>query len=182
MKYHSIAWRGLLAQIFHRVRAAAMPAVMLAIPVGVLAVFEIMVLGIAALRPDIVLVLAAAGTTAVCIGMRSYSAREEIDTLQAAGADPGPGSVMPRVLAGVVAAVLLSFVAVAVTGVFFFSVFGPHTSLSQFIGNLALLTRPSNIAIGMIEATFLSLLTGQFTYRKNNGVDAVRSEVSGSSK
>lgn len=166
MKYHSITWRELFAQMFFTIQTAALPAVMLSIPVGVLAVFEIMVLGIAAFRPDTVLVLAAVATTAVCVGMSSYAVRKEIDTLRAQGTNSAPGPVMLQVLVGVVAAVLLSFVTTAITGVFFFSVFGHHTSLSQFIGNLTLLTRPSNIAIGLAEATFLSLLTGQFAYRK----------------
>lgn len=165
MRYHS-TWRKLFAQMFSTIQAAALPTVMLSIPIGVLAVFEIMVLGIAAFRPDTVLVLAAVATTAVCVGMSSYAVRNEIDTLQAEGTNSAPGPVMPQVLVGVVAAVLLSFVTTVVTGVFFFSVFGHHTSLSQFIGNLTLLTRPSNIAIGLAEATFLSLLAGQFAYRK----------------
>ncbi|CPV60881.1 integral membrane protein YrbE3A [Mycobacteroides abscessus subsp. massiliense] len=155
-----VLWREAFLQVFSIARVAALPTVMLAIPFAVLVIFEVMLLEIPHFPPDTVLVLAAAGATAVCVDVSSYAIREEINTLRATGVDPIQALVVPRVLAGAVAAVLLSFITVAATGVFFFSVFGQHTPLSQYIDNLMLLAQPLNVVFGVVEAALLGLVGG----------------------
>ena len=166
MMRRPIVWREFFLQVSLIVRVAALPTLMLAIPFAVMVIFEFMLLEIVHLSPDTVLVLAATGATAVCVDVSSYAIHGEIATLRAAGVDPIQALVVPRVLAGSVAAVLLSFIVVPVTGIFFFSVFGQHTPISQFIGNLLLLARPSNVVIGVLEAALLGLVGGLFACYK----------------
>ncbi|WP_353615632.1 ABC transporter permease [Mycobacterium sp. D16R24] len=161
-----IVWREFFLQVTSIVRLAALPTVMLAIPFAVMVIFEVMLLEIAHLSPDTVLVMAAVGATAVCVDVSSCAIQREIEVLRAVGVDPMQALVVPRVLAGAVAAVLLSFIVVAATGVFFFSVFGQHTPISQFIGNLMLLAQPSNVVIGVVEAAVLGLVGGLFACYK----------------
>lgn len=161
-----IVWREFFLQVSSIVRVAALPTLMLAIPFAVMVIFEVMLLEVARLAPDTVLVMAAVGATVVCVDVSSYAMQGEIEALQTAGVDPVRALVVPRVLAGAVAAVLLSFITVAATGVFFFSVFGQHTPISQFIGNLMLLAQPSNVVIGVVEAAVLGLVGGLFACYK----------------
>lgn len=168
------AVREFFRQAWFIARGAVLPMCMVAIPLAVVVVFilEALVFGPAGFPTHMVLVAAATAATAVCAEGDSSRIREEIDARRAKGMDITHGFVVPRVLATAVAAVPLAFIAVAATGVYFFSAFAQHIPLSEFIGNMTRLISPSNVLIVLIEAAVLGLGAGLIACYKGVSADS----------
>lgn len=162
------AVREFIRQAWSLARVSMLPICMVAIPLAVLVIFilEALVFGPAGFPTHTVLVAAATGATVVCAEGDSSRIRQEICAMRARGVDVTHGFVVPRVLATAVAAIPLAFVAVGVTGVFFFSVFAPHNPLGQFIGNMTQLMSPSHLLVMLVEAASLGLIGGLFACYK----------------
>ncbi|KAA9163698.1 ABC transporter permease [Amycolatopsis acidicola] len=109
-----------------------------------------------------VLVLAGAGSTAICADLASRKIREEIDAMEVLGVDPIHRLVVPRVLAATVVALGLNAL-VCVVGIstgYFFSVVVQGASPGQFVANLPLLVGLSDVVVGVVKVVVFGLAAG----------------------
>ena len=160
------AWREFVAQAWFVARVSLMPTVMLAVPYSVLVVFTFNILllefgaadfsgttaafaTVTQIGPIVtVLVVAGAGATAMCADLGARTIRDELDALRVMGINPIQRLVVPRVLAAMVVAVLLSSVVILVglVGGFIFSVFVQHVTPGAYATGLTVLTRAPRCA------------------------------------
>ncbi|GAA5148896.1 ABC transporter permease [Pseudonocardia eucalypti] len=109
-----------------------------------------------------VLVLAGAGSTAICADLAARTIREEIDAMEVLGVDPVHRLVVPRVLATTLVAVGLNAV-VCVAGIstgYVFSVLVQGASAGQFVANLTLLVGLSDVLVGIVKVIVFGLAAG----------------------
>src|SRR3954466_1952732 len=100
-----------------------------------------------------VLVLAGAGSTAICADLASRTIREEIDAMEVLGIAPIRRRVVPRVLAATVVAIGLNAV-VSVVGIstgYVFSVLVQGASAGQFVASLPLLVGLQDVLVGIAK-------------------------------
>jgi phospholipid/cholesterol/gamma-HCH transport system permease protein len=156
------------------------PTIMMALPLCVIAIFQINQLlaelgasdlsgagaGLAVVReigPLVsVLVVAGAGATAICADLGARKIREETDAMQVMGLHLIPRLVVPRVAAATFVALLLNSV-VTLTGLlgsFVFSVYVQHASPGLFVSNLTLLAGAKDFLVSELKATVFGLLAG----------------------
>lgn len=174
------AWRELLLQSWFVARVSLLPTLLLAIPFTVLAVFTFNYLlmefgaadysGVGAgegtvtqIGPIVtVLVVSGAGATAMCADLGARTIREELDALRVMGINPIQSLVVPRVLAAMVVAVLLSSLViwVGIGGGFYFSVFFQNVSPGAFVSSLTLVTGISKVIVAWIKAALFGLAAG----------------------
>jgi phospholipid/cholesterol/gamma-HCH transport system permease protein len=174
------AWREFLLQSWFVARVSLLPTVLLAIPFTVLAVFTFNYLlvefgaadysGVGAgegtvtqIGPIVtVLVVSGAGATAMCADLGARTIREELDALRVMGINPIQLLVVPRVLAAMFVAVLLSslVILVGIVGGFFFSVFFQHVTPGAFAGSLTLITGLGDVIVSWIKAALFGLAAG----------------------
>jgi phospholipid/cholesterol/gamma-HCH transport system permease protein len=174
------AWREFLLQSWFVARVSLLPTVLLAIPFTVLAVFTFNYLlvefgaadysGVGAgegtvtqIGPIVtVLVVSGAGATAMCADLGARTIREELDALRVMGINPIQLLVVPRVLAAMFVAVLLSslVILVGIIGGFFFSVFFQHVTPGAFAGSLTLITGLGDVIVSWIKAALFGLAAG----------------------
>lgn len=109
-----------------------------------------------------VLVVSGAGATAMCADLGARTIREELDALRVMGINPIQSLVVPRVLAAMVVAVLLSSLViwVGIGGGFYFSVFFQNVSPGAFVSSLTLVTGISKVIVAWIKAALFGLATG----------------------
>jgi phospholipid/cholesterol/gamma-HCH transport system permease protein len=108
------------------------------------------------------LVVAGAGSTAMCADLGARTVREEIDALQVFGIDPVQRLVLPRVLAATLVSLLLNGV-VGVVGIatgFLLSVGVQGASPGQFAASLSLLIKPTDVVVGTIKALVFGATAG----------------------
>ncbi len=102
------------------------------------------------------LLLAGAGGSAICADLGSRTIREEIDAMRVLGIDPVPRLVVPRVLAAMLVAVLLTGVVmgVGISGGYFFNVVLQHGTSGVYVESFrALATTPdvyASLAKGLV--------------------------------
>ncbi len=174
------AWREFLLQSWFVARVSIFPSVMLSIPFTVLLVFTFNILlvefgaadfsgagaafgTVTQIGPVVtVLVVAGAGATAMCADLGARTIREELDALRVMGIDPIQSLVVPRVLAAMTVALLMSSVVVLVglAGGFGFSVFVQHVTPGAFIAGLTLVTGLTSVLIALAKATLFGLAAG----------------------
>jgi phospholipid/cholesterol/gamma-HCH transport system permease protein len=109
-----------------------------------------------------VLVLAGAGSTAICADLASRTIREEIDAMEVLGVDPIHRLVVPRVLAATLIAVGLNAV-VSVVGIstgYLFSVVVQGASPGQFVANLTLLVGLPDVVVAIVKVIVFGLAAG----------------------
>ncbi|NKQ51559.1 ABC transporter permease [Amycolatopsis sp. K13G38] len=109
-----------------------------------------------------VLVLAGAGSTAICADLASRTIREEIDAMEVLGVDPIQRLVVPRVLAATLVAIGLNAI-VCVVGIstgYVFSVLVQGASPGQFVANLTLLVGLPDVIVGVIKVIVFGLAAG----------------------
>jgi phospholipid/cholesterol/gamma-HCH transport system permease protein len=109
-----------------------------------------------------VLVLAGAGSTAICADLASRTIREEIDAMKVLGIDPIHRLVVPRVLAATVVAIGLNAV-VSVVGIstgYVFSVLVQGASAGQFVASLPLLVGLQDVLVGIAKVIIFGLAAG----------------------
>jgi phospholipid/cholesterol/gamma-HCH transport system permease protein len=184
------AWREFLLQSWFVARVSILPTLMLSIPFTVLLVFTFNVLlvefgaadfsgtgaafgTVTQIGPIVtVLVVAGAGATAMCADLGARTIREELDALRVMGINPIQALVVPRVLAAMLVALMLSSVVVLVGlgGAFAFSVFAQHVTPGAFIAGLTLVTGLGDVLIGLAKAMLFGLAAGLIACYKGTSV------------
>lgn len=185
------AWREFLLQAWFVARVSILPTLLLSIPFTVLLVFTFNILltefgaadfsgtgaafgTVTQLGPVVtVLVVAGAGATAMCADLGARTIREELDALRVMGVNPIQALVVPRVLAAMAVALLLSslVVLVGLAGAFGFSVFVQHVTPGAFVAGLTLITGLPDVLIGLVKAALFGLAAGLIACYKGISVD-----------
>ncbi|ORW97799.1 ABC transporter permease [Mycolicibacter terrae] len=173
-------WRETLQQGWFITSVALVPTIAVAIPLTVLLVFTLNILlaqfgaadvsgagaGIAAvtqLGPLVtVLVVAGAGSTAICADLGARTIREEIDAMEVLGIDPIHRLVVPRVIAATVVALLLNalVIVIGLFGGFLFGVYLQNVSGGAYLSTLTLLTGLPEVLISTVKASVFGLIAG----------------------
>jgi len=173
-------WRETLQQGWFITSVALVPTIAVAIPLTVLLVFTLNILlaqfgaadvsgagaGIAAvtqLGPLVtVLVVAGAGSTAICADLGARTIREEIDAMEVLGIDPIHRLVVPRVIAATVVALLLNalVIVIGLFGGFLFGVYLQNVSGGAYLSTLTLLTGLPEVVISTVKASVFGLIAG----------------------
>ncbi len=174
------AWRELIEQVWFVARVSVVPTVVLSIPYTVLIVFTLNIVLIEVGAGDLsgagaalasvtqvgpvvtAIVVAGAGSTAMCADLGARTIREEIDAMKVIGVNPIPALVVPRVLAATfVAAMLYSMVAVVgLAGSYFFVVYIQHVTPGAFIAGMTLLTGLPQVIVSLVKALLFGLSAG----------------------
>ncbi|WP_396932173.1 MlaE family ABC transporter permease [Mycolicibacterium sp.] len=173
-------WQELFVQTWFLFRVTILPTIFAAIPLTVLLTFTLNVLlaefgaadvsgagaalgAVTQLGPlTTVLVVAGAGSTAICADLGARTIREEIDALEVMGIDPIHRLVVPRVLAATVVATLLNslVVTVGLVGGFLFSVYLQNVSGGAYLSTLTLVTGLPEVVIATLKAFSFGLIAG----------------------
>ena len=173
-------WREALGQAWFLVTVAFVPTLLVALPFTVLVIFTLNILlvefgaadvsgagaalaAVTQLGPIVtVLVVAGAGSTAICADLGARTIREEIDALEVLGIDPIHRLVLPRVVASTFVAVLLNgaVITIGLVGGFIFGVFMQNISAGAYVSTLTLVTGLPEVVISIIKALTFGLIAG----------------------
>jgi phospholipid/cholesterol/gamma-HCH transport system permease protein len=169
-------WREFLDQCWFIARVALAPTLLVAIPFTVLISFTLNILlrelgaadlsgagAVTQVGPLVtVLIVAGAGSTAICADLGSRTIREEIDALEVLGIDPVQRLVTPRMLAAGLVALLLNslVVIIGILGGYFFSVFIQDVNPGAFAAGITLLTGVPEVIISCVKAALFGLIAG----------------------
>ncbi len=173
-------WREFILNGWFIMRVSLLPTIAVSIPETVLLIYVINILlteigaadvsgagaalgAVTQLGPIVtVLVVAGAGSTAICADLGARTIREEIDALEVLGIDPIHRMVVPRVVASTVVAVLLNglVVAVGLVGGYLFSVYLQNVSSGAYLSTLTAITGLPEVIIAMIKAATFGLIAG----------------------
>jgi phospholipid/cholesterol/gamma-HCH transport system permease protein len=184
------AWREYLLQTWFVARVSLLPTLMLSIPFTVLTVFTFNVLLVEVGAADFsgsgasigtvnqtgpmvtVLVVAGAGATAMCADLGARTIREELDALRVMGINPIQSLVVPRVLAAMTVALLLSslVILVGLAGGFVFSVYYQHVTPGAFVAGMTLVTGLIDVLFALIKAALFGLTAGLIACYKGTSV------------
>ncbi|NKY04412.1 ABC transporter permease [Gordonia polyisoprenivorans] len=169
-----------LAQAWFIASISIFPALAMSIPFCMMFVYEINILlaqvgavdlsgagaGVAIIReigPVItVLVVAGAGSTAICADLGSRTIREEIDAMRVLGIDPIQRLCVPRVVASTLVAILLNGLvsAVGIVGGYVSTVYLEGASPGQYITSISVITGLPDFFVSEIKAGVFGLLAG----------------------
>ena len=170
-------WREFIIQAWFQFRVTFLPTIAVAVPNTILIIFTINILlvefgaadvsgagaalaAVTQLGPIVtVLVVAGAGSTAICADLGARTIREEIDVL---GIDPIHRLVLPRVVASTFVAVLLNgaVITIGLVGGFIFGVFMQNISAGAYVSTLTLVTGLPEVVISIIKALTFGLIAG----------------------
>jgi phospholipid/cholesterol/gamma-HCH transport system permease protein len=173
-------WHELVVQSWFIMRVALPPTAMVAIPLTVLLVFTLNVLlaqfgaadlsgagaalgAVTQLGPlTTVLVIAGAGSTAICADLGARTIREEIDAMEVLGIDPIYRLVVPRVIAATLVATLLNalVITVGLVGGYLFGVYLQNVSGGGYLATLTTITGLPEVVIATIKAATFGLIAG----------------------
>jgi phospholipid/cholesterol/gamma-HCH transport system permease protein len=173
-------WREFVFQCWFLTKVAMLPTVAVAIPLTVLIVFTLNTLLAAFGAADIsgagaalgavtqlgplttVLVVAGAGSTAICADLGARTIREEIDAMEVLGIDPIHRLVVPRVVAATVVATLLNgtVITIGLVGGFLFGVRIQNVSGGAYLATLTLITGLPEVVIATTKAAVFGLIAG----------------------
>ncbi|WP_292981069.1 ABC transporter permease [Mycobacterium sp.] len=173
-------WREFIVQGWFLFGVSFLPTIMVAIPLTVLIIFTLNVLlaefgaadvsgagaalgAVTQLGPLVtVLVVAGAGSTAICADLGARTVREEIDALEVLGIDPIYRLVVPRVAASTLVALLLNgaVITIGLVGGFFFGVYIQNVSAGAYVSTLTLITGLPEVLISIAKATIFGLIAG----------------------
>jgi phospholipid/cholesterol/gamma-HCH transport system permease protein len=108
------------------------------------------------------LVVAGAGGSAICADLGARTIREEIDAMEVLGVSPIQRLVVPRVIAAMLAAVLLNGMVsvVGVVGGYFFNVVVQDGTPGAFIASFSALAQLPDLWVGEIKAVIFGFLAG----------------------
>ncbi|MDY6999825.1 MAG: ABC transporter permease [Actinomycetota bacterium] len=174
------AFREFLLQSWFVARVSIAPTLLLTIPFCVMVVFTFNILlvefgaadfsgtgaaygTVTQIGPIVtVLVVAGAGATAMCADLGARTIREELDALRVMGINPVQSLVVPRVLAAMFVATLLSAVVilVGIAGSFVFSVFVQHVTPGAFASGITLITGIADVVLAFVKAALFGLTAG----------------------
>ncbi len=109
-----------------------------------------------------VLVVAGAGSTAICADLGARTIREEIDAMEVLGIDPIHRLVVPRVLAATLVATLLNglVITVGLVGGYIFGVYLQNVSGGAYLSTLTLITGMPEVVIATVKAAIFGLIAG----------------------
>ncbi|MUL82786.1 ABC transporter permease [Mycobacterium sp. CBMA247] len=173
-------WKEFVLQSWFLIRVAFLPTLAVSIPLTVLIIFTLNILlaefgaadvsgagaalgAVTQLGPLVtVLVVAGAGSTAICADLGARTVREEIDALEVLGIDPIERLVVPRVVASTFVAFMLNgaVITIGLVGGFFFGVYVQNVSAGSYVSTLTLLTGFPEVMISVIKATLFGLIAG----------------------
>ncbi|WP_368680254.1 ABC transporter permease (plasmid) [Rhodococcus opacus] len=157
-----------------------MPALLMAIPFCMMFVYQINILlaeigavdlsgagaGVAIIReigPVVtVLVVAGAGSTAICADLGSRTIREEIDAMKVLGIDPIQRLCVPRVLASTLIGIFLNGLvsAVGLVGGYIATVYMQGASPGQYVTAISILTGLPDFLVSEVKAAVFGMLAG----------------------
>lgn len=108
------------------------------------------------------LVVAGAGSTAICADLGARTVREEIDALEVLGIDPIHRLVVPRVVASTFVAFLLNggVITIGLVGGFIFGVYVQNISPGAYVQTLTLITGMPEVLISVTKALMFGLIAG----------------------
>ena len=172
--------REFILQAWFLMRVAFLPTVAVAIPLTVLIIFTLNILlaefgaadvsgagaalgAVTQLGPLVtVLVVAGAGSTAICADIGARTIREEIDALEVLGIDPIHRLVVPRVIASTFVAFLLNgaVITIGLVGGFVFGVYIQNISAGAYLSTLTLVTGLPEVIISIVKALTFGLIAG----------------------
>ncbi|ORB87888.1 ABC transporter permease [Mycobacterium kansasii] len=173
-------WREFILQCWFVMRVALMPTIMVSVPLTVLLIFTLNVLlaqfgaadlsgagaalgAVTQLGPlTTVLVVAGAGSTAICADLGARAIREEIDAMEVLGIDPIHRLVVPRVCATTVVATLLNglVITVGLVGGYLFGVYLQNVSGGAYLATLTTITGLPEVVIATVKAAVFGLIAG----------------------
>lgn len=173
-------WREFIQQGEFLMRVAFLPTIAIAVPLTVLIIFTLNILlnefgaadvsgagaalgAVTQLGPLVtVLVVAGAGSTAICADLGARTIREEIDAMEVMGIDPIHRLVIPRVAASVLVATLLNggVITIGLVGGFVFGVYLQHVSAGAYVSTLTLVTGLPEVVISVVKASVFGLVAG----------------------
>ena len=173
-------WREFIQQCWFIMRVAFLPTIMVSIPLTVLLIFTLNVLlaqfgaadlsgagaaigAVTQLGPlTTVLVVAGAGSTAICADLGARTIREEIDAMEVLGIDPIHRLVVPRVVAATVVALLLNgtVITIGLVGGFVFGVGLQSVSGGAYLATMTLVTGLPEVIIATVKAAIFGTIAG----------------------
>lgn len=173
-------WREFILQSWFIMRVAFLPTIMVSIPLTVLLIFTLNILlaqfgaadlsgagaaigAVTQLGPlTTVLVVAGAGSTAICADLGARTIREEIDAMEVLGIDPIHRLVVPRVLAAILVATLLNglVITVGLVGGYIFGVYLQNVSGGAYLATLTTITGLPEVVIATVKAAVFGLIAG----------------------
>lgn len=173
-------WKEFILQGWFLFRVTFVPTIATAIPNTILIIFTLNILlvefgaadisgagaalgAVTQLGPIVtVLVVAGAGSTAICADLGARTIREEIDAMEVLGIDPIHRLVLPRILASTFVAVLLNgaVITIGLVGGFFFGVFIQNISAGAYVSTLTLITGLPEVTISIIKSIVFGLIAG----------------------
>lgn len=173
-------WREFILQSWFLMRVAFLPTVAVSIPLTVLLIFTLNILltefgaadisgagaalaAVTQLGPLVtVLVVAGAGSTAICADLGARTIRQEIDALEVLGIDPIQRLVVPRVIASTFVALLLNgaVITIGLVGGFIFGVYLQNVSAGAYVSTLTLVTGLPEVLISLVKALTFGLIAG----------------------
>jgi phospholipid/cholesterol/gamma-HCH transport system permease protein len=172
------AWREFVDQAWFLASVSVLPALLIAIPLGLVVVLEVgglatqigassfvgAVDAIGTVREASPLVtallLAGAGGSAICSDLGARTIRDEISAMQVMGIDPMERLVAPRLLATVSVAILLNGI-VAFAGIasgYVADITILHGSAGGFLNSFSSFAQPADIIESMIKAAVFGLI------------------------
>ncbi|CAN3127961.1 MlaE family ABC transporter permease [Mycobacterium sp. smrl_JER01] len=169
-----------IAQGLFLLRVSLLPTIAVSIPMTVLIIFMLNVLlrefgaadvsgagaalgAVTQLGPLVtVLVVAGAGSTAICADLGARTVREEIDAMEVLGIDPIHRLVVPRVLASTFVAMMLNgaVITIGLVGGFVFGVSLQSVSGGAYLATLTLITGLPEVVISVVKASAFGLIAG----------------------
>jgi phospholipid/cholesterol/gamma-HCH transport system permease protein len=173
-------WREAIQQGWFITNVSLLPTIAVAIPLTVLIIFTLNILlaefgaadisgagaalgAVTQLGPlTTVLVIAGAGSTAICADLGARTIREEIDAMEVLGIDPIHRLVVPRVAAATVVATLLNgtVITIGLVGGFVFGVYIQHISAGAYVATLTLITGLPEVIISIVKSATFGLIAG----------------------
>jgi phospholipid/cholesterol/gamma-HCH transport system permease protein len=190
--HRRFSWSEFFDQTWFLTSVTVLPAILIAIPFGLVLVLEVGGLAVQIGASGIVgavdaigivreaapvitaILLSGAGGSAICADLGARTMRDEIDAMWVMAVDPIERLVAPRVLATVTVALLLNGI-VAFAGIisgYLASVFILHTSAGGFLNSFSTFAQPADAIESMFKAALFGLLAAVIA--SHQGLNAKR--------
>ena len=190
--HRRFSWAEFAEQAWFLISVTVLPAILIAIPFGLVLVLEVgglsVQIGAAAIvgavdaigivreaAPVITaIILSGAGGSAICSDLGARTMRDEISAMWVMAVDPVERLVAPRVLATVVVALLVNGI-VAFAGImsgYLAAVFILHTSAGGFLNSFSTFAQPADAIESMFKAGLFGLLAA--VVASHQGLNAKR--------
>ncbi len=190
--HRRFSWAEFFEQTWFLISVTVLPAILIAIPFGLVLVLEVgglsVQIGAAAIvgavdaigivreaAPVITaIILSGAGGSAICSDLGSRTMRDEIAAMWVMAVDPIERLVAPRVLATVVVALLVNGI-VAFAGImsgYLAAVYILHTSAGGFLNSFSSFAQPADAIESMFKAGLFGLLAA--VVASHQGMNAKR--------